>query len=418
MVNSEIRDPGLWESGELKINWVRHHTPLLEGLDKEFKDSKPFKGLRVALSVHLEAKTARLCEVFSDGGAEMYITGSNPLSTQDDVAAALVHEGLNVFAVHGATPEEYENGIRKVIEAGPNIIIDDGGDLVSMIHENYPDLIQNVIGGCEETTTGILRLEAMNRAGKLMFPMMLVNDAACKHFFDNRYGTGQSVWDGINRTTNLIVAGKDVVVAGYGWCGKGVAMRAKGLGARVIVTEVDPIKAMEAVMDGFRVMSMAEAAPIGDIFVTVTGCEDVITEEHFLKMKDGAICCNAGHFDCEVSVKQLKKIAESEKPARQNIQEYQLPGGKRIYILAEGRLVNLAAGDGHPAEIMDMSFAIQALSAKYLVDNRFSLSREPGSMLHNVPAEIDREVALRKLADWGITIDSLTEKQRIYLYGE
>ena len=418
MVNSEIRDPGLWESGELKINWVRHHTPLLEGLDKEFKDSKPFKGLRVALSVHLEAKTARLCEVFADGGAEMFITGSNPLSTQDDVAAALVHEGLNVFAVHGATPEEYENGIRKVIEAGPNIIIDDGGDLVSMIHENYPDLIQNVIGGCEETTTGILRLEAMNRAGKLMFPMMLVNDAACKHFFDNRYGTGQSVWDGINRTTNLIVAGKDVVVAGYGWCGKGVAMRAKGLGARVIVTEIDPIKAMEAVMDGFRVMSMAEAAPIGDIFVTVTGCEDVITEEHFLKIKDGAICCNAGHFDCEVSVKQLKKIAESEKPARQNIQEYQLPGGKRIYILAEGRLVNLAAGDGHPAEIMDMSFAIQALSAKYLVDNRFSLSREPGSMLHNVPAEIDREVALRKLADWGITIDSLTEKQRIYLYGE
>ena len=418
MVNSEIRDPGLWESGELKINWVRHHTPLLEGLDKEFKDSKPFKGLRVALSVHLEAKTARLCEVLADGGAEMFITGSNPLSTQDDVAAALVHEGLNVFAVHGATPEEYENGIRKVIEASPNIIIDDGGDLVSMIHENYPDLIQNVIGGCEETTTGILRLEAMNRAGKLMFPMMLVNDAACKHFFDNRYGTGQSVWDGINRTTNLIVAGKDVVVAGYGWCGKGVAMRAKGLGARVIVTEIDPIKAMEAVMDGFRVMSMAEAAPIGDLFVTVTGCEDVITEEHFLKMKDGAICCNAGHFDCEVSVKQLKKIAESEKPARQNIQEYQLPGGKRIYILAEGRLVNLAAGDGHPAEIMDMSFAIQALSAKYLVDNRFSLSREPGSMLHNVPAEIDREVALRKLADWGITIDSLTEKQRIYLYGE
>ena len=418
MINSEIRDPGLWESGELKINWVRHHTPLLEGLDKEFKDSKPFKGLRVALSVHLEAKTARLCEVLADGGAEMFITGSNPLSTQDDVAAALVHEGLNVFAVHGATPEEYENGIRKVIEASPNIIIDDGGDLVSMIHENYPDLIQNVIGGCEETTTGILRLEAMNRAGKLMFPMMLVNDAACKHFFDNRYGTGQSVWDGINRTTNLIVAGKDVVVAGYGWCGKGVAMRAKGLGARVIVTEIDPIKAMEAVMDGFRVMSMAEAAPIGDLFVTVTGCEDVITEEHFLKMKDGAICCNAGHFDCEVSVKQLKKIAESEKPARQNIQEYQLPGGKRIYILAEGRLVNLAAGDGHPAEIMDMSFAIQALSAKYLVDNRFSLSREPRSMLHNVPAEIDREVALRKLADWGITIDSLTEKQRIYLYGE
>ena len=420
---SEIRNPELWESGELKINWVRHHMPLLEGLDREFLDTKPFKGLKVALSVHLEAKTARLCEVLAHGGAEMFITGSNPLSTQDDVAAALVHEGLNVFAVHGATPEEYESGIRRVIEAGPNIIIDDGGDLVNMIHENYPELIPGVIGGCEETTTGILRLQAMDKVGKLQFPMMLVNDAACKHFFDNRYGTGQSVWDGINRTTNLIVAGKDVVVAGYGWCGKGVAMRAKGLGARVIVTEVDPIKAMEAVMDGFRVMNMAQAAPVGDIFVTVTGCEDVITKEHFLNMKDGAICCNAGHFDCEVSVRDLKELATGEKPARNNIQEYTLPNGRRIYIIAEGRLVNLAAGDGHPAEIMDMSFAIQALSAKFLVDNRktlrpFDSAQGPGAMLHKVPEEIDREVALRKLADWGISIDTLTEKQKIYLYGE
>ena len=420
---SEIRNPELWESGELKINWVRHHMPLLEGLDREFLDTKPFKGLKVALSVHLEAKTARLCEVLAHGGAEMFITGSNPLSTQDDVAAALVHEGLNVFAVHGATPEEYESGIRRVIEAGPNIIIDDGGDLVNMIHENYPELIPGVIGGCEETTTGILRLQAMDKAGKLQFPMMLVNDAACKHFFDNRYGTGQSVWDGINRTTNLIVAGKDVVVAGYGWCGKGVAMRAKGLGARVIVTEVDPIKAMEAVMDGFRVMNMAQAAPVGDIFVTVTGCEDVITKEHFLNMKDGAICCNAGHFDCEVSVRDLKELATGEKPARNNIQEYTLPNGRKIYLIAEGRLVNLAAGDGHPAEIMDMSFAIQALSAKYLVDNRktlqpFDSAQGPGAMLHKVPEEIDREVALRKLADWGIAIDTLTEKQKIYLYGE
>lgn len=418
MAGSEIRDPGLWESGELKINWVRHHMPLLEGLDNEFINSKPFKGMKVALSVHLEAKTARLCEVLSDGGAEMHITGSNPLSTQDDVAAALVHEGMNVYAVHGASPEEYERGIRRVLEAGPNIIIDDGGDLVSMIHSDYKDLIPAVIGGCEETTTGILRLETMNREKKLHFPMMLVNDAACKHFFDNRYGTGQSVWDGIDRTTNLIVAGKDVVVAGYGWCGKGVAMRAKGLGARVIVTEVDPIKAMEAVMDGFRVMSMSEAAGIGDIFVTVTGCEDVIVKEHFLKMKDGAICCNAGHFDCEVSVRQLKEIAVDDKPARQNIQEYTLPDGRRIYILAEGRLVNLAAGDGHPAEIMDMSFAIQALSAKYLVDNRLSIERKTGNMLFNVPEEVDQEVAGRKLADWGITIDKLTERQRIYLYGE
>ncbi len=415
---SEIRNPQLWESGELKIEWVRHHMPLLEGLEKEFKETKPFKGLKVALSVHLEAKTAHLCEVLAEGGAEMYVTGSNPLSTQDDVAAALVHEGLNVFAVHGATPEEYEHGIRRVIECGPNIIIDDGGDLVTMIHENYPELIPNVIGGCEETTTGILRLETMNRERRLRFPMMLVNNAACKHFFDNRYGTGQSVWDGINRTTNLIVAGKYVVVAGYGWCGKGVAMRAKGLGAKVIVTEVDPIKAMEAVMDGFQVMSMAQAASEGDIFVTVTGCDDVITKEHFLAMKDGAICCNAGHFDCEVNVAQLKELAVSEKPARQNIREYDLPDGRKVYIIAEGRLVNLAAGDGHPAEIMDMSFAIQALSAKYLADNRMVLARDLGDMLHCVPESIDREVAFRKLKDWGITIDVLTPAQHKYLYGE
>ena len=420
MIKSEIRDPGSWESGELKISWVRNHMPLLEGLEKEFKENKPFKGLKIALSVHLEAKTAHLCEVLAEGGAEMFITGSNPLSTQDDVAAALVHEGLNVFAVHGASPEEYEHGIRRVIEAGPNIIIDDGGDLVTMIHDNYPQLIPNVIGGCEETTTGILRLEAMDRERKLLFPMMLVNDADCKHLFDNRYGTGQSVWDGIDRTTNLIVAGKDVVVAGYGWCGKGVAMRAKGLGARVIVTEVDPVKAMEAVMDGFRVMTMAEAAKVGDIFVTVTGCEDVITREHFLVMKDGAICCNAGHFDCEVSVRQLKEIAVDIKPARNNIMEYVLEDGRRIYILAEGRLVNLAAGDGHPAEIMDMSFAIQALSAKYLADNREALRQAQGpvSMLHRVPEEIDREVAFRKLGTWGVTIDRLTERQKKYLYGE
>lgn len=415
---SEIRNPELWESGELKIEWVRHHMPLLAGLEKEFKETKPFKGLKVALSVHLEAKTAHLCEVMAEGGAEMYITGSNPLSTQDDVAAALVHKGLNVFAVHDATPEEYESGIRRVIEVGPNIIIDDGGDLVSMIHDNYPELIPGVIGGCEETTTGILRLVNLNRERKLKFPMMLVNDADCKHLFDNRYGTGQSVWDGINRTTNLIVAGKYVVVAGYGWCGKGVAMRAKGLGAKVIVTEVDPIKAMEAVMDGFTVMDMASAASQGDIFVTVTGCDDVIREEHFLAMKDGAICCNAGHFDCEVNIAALKKLAVGTKPARNNIQEYVLPSGRRIYILAEGRLVNLAAGDGHPAEIMDMSFAIQALSARFLAENRDSLSREPGEMLHNVPASIDSEVASRKLEDWGIRIDVLTPEQRRYLYGD
>ena len=412
-MESHIRDINLWESGELKLSWVRSHMPLLEGIEKDFAESKPFKGLKIALSVHLEAKTAHLCEVLAAGGADMYITGSNPLSTQDDVSAALVHEGLNVFAIHGCTEKEYFADIRRVLEVGPNIIIDDGGDLVTTLHNDFPELVPGVIGGCEETTTGILRLKAMAAAGRLKFPMMLVNDADCKHLFDNRYGTGQSVWDGINRTTNLIVAGKNVVVAGYGWCGKGVAMRAKGLGAEVIVTEVDPVKAMEAVMDGFKVMPMLEASALGDIFVTVTGCKDVITPECFLRMKDGAICCNAGHFDVEVAVAALRKMAVSHRPARNNIEAYKLENGRTVYIIAEGRLVNLAAGDGHPAEIMDMSFAIQALSARYLAEHRGSI----GSLLNNVPEEIDREVALRKLKDWNIRIDTLSEEQHKYIYG-
>ena len=413
-MTSEIRDLNLWESGRIKIDWVRAHMPLLNGLEKDFREELPFKGLKVALSVHLEAKTAYLCEVLAAGGAQMYITGSNPLSTQDDVAAALVHEGLSVFALHGATPEEYERGIRKVLEAGPNLIIDDGGDLVSMMHADYAHLIPQVLGGCEETTTGILRLKQMDRAGTLRFPMMLVNDAACKHFFDNRYGTGQSVWDGINRTTNLIVAGKSVVVAGYGWCGKGVAMRAKGLGAEVIVTEVDPVKAMEAVMDGFKVMTMTQAAPLGDIFITVTGCSGVITPAHFPLMKEGAILCNAGHFDCEVDVASLRKLAVKVTVARQNIEAFTLADGKTLYVIGEGRLVNLAAGDGHPAEIMDMSFAIQALSARYVVRHAGRLD----GMLHEVPQEIDEEVARRKLAHWGIEIDTLTPEQHAYIFGE
>ena len=415
---SEIRDISLWPDGRLKIEWVRHHMPLLNGLEKEFSEEKPFKGLKIALSVHLEAKTAYLCETLAAGGAQMYVTGSNPLSTQDDVAAALAHEGMNVFAWYGATPEEYGAHIRKVLEAGPNIIIDDGGDLVHLMHTEFTHLIPDVIGGCEETTTGILRLQAMDRSGELQFPMMLVNNADCKHLFDNRYGTGQSVWDGINRTTNLIVAGKTVVVAGYGWCGKGVAMRAKGMGAKVIVTEVDPIKAMEAVMDGFSVMKMAQAAPLGDIFVTVTGCSGVVTREHFLLMKDGAICCNAGHFDVEVDVRGLSGMAVEARPARKNITGYLLENGRRIYVLAEGRLVNLAAGDGHPAEIMDMSFAIQALSARYLVQNGHRIERRAWHMLNNVPRSIDQEVAGRILSSWGCGIDTLTPEQRKYLYGE
>lgn len=411
---SEVRDENLWESGARKIEWVKRNMPLLNGIEKEFAAEKPFKGLKVALSVHLEAKTAYLCKVLAAGGAEMFVTGSNPLSTQDDVAAALVHDGLNVFAWYNSTEEEYHAHISKVIEAGPNVIIDDGGDLVNLIHNERPELIPNVLGGCEETTTGIIRLLAMDKAKALKFPMVLVNDADCKHLFDNRYGTGQSVWDGINRTTNLIVAGKQVVVAGYGWCGKGVAMRAKGLGAEVIVTEIDPIKAMEAVMDGFKVMPMREAAKIGDFFVTVTGCADVIGEEAFNNMKDGAICCNAGHFDVEVNMAKLREIAESSYVARNNIMGYKLKNGNTVFVIAEGRLVNLAAGDGHPAEIMDMSFAIQALSAEYIAKNADKL-KAAENMTVNVPKEIDRKVAERKLAAWGFEIDKLSPEQEKYL---
>lgn len=410
-MESIIRDINLAESGERKIEWVKRNCDLLRMLEEEFSKTKPFAGKKVALSVHLEAKTAYLCKVLKAGGAEMYVTGSNPLSTQDDVAAALVKAGLNVYAWYNATEEEYNAHIRKVLEVGPNIIIDDGGDLVHMMHTEFVDLIPNVIGGCEETTTGIIRLEAMNKKGELKFPMVRVNNADCKHLFDNRYGTGQSVWDGINRTTNLIVAGKNVVVAGYGWCGKGVAMRAKGLGAKVIVTEINPVRAIEAIMDGFEVMPMNEAAKLGDFFVTVTGCDKVIDAEDFAVMKDGAILCNAGHFDCEIDMAGLRKIAVEAKEMRNNIMGYKLPTGQWLCVIAEGRLVNLAAGDGHPAEIMDMSFAIQALSAKYLVENQDKLTEK----LIDVPAEVDQDVAARKLAFMGKEIDVLTEEQVAYL---
>ncbi len=412
-MSSEIRDINLAPGGEQKIEWVRRNCDLLRTLEGEFEKTKPFAGKKIALSVHLEAKTAYLCKVLKAGGAEMYVTGSNPLSTQDDVAAALVKAGLEVHAWYGATDEEYNHHIRQVLQIGPNIIIDDGGDLVNMMHTEFTDLIPQVIGGCEETTTGIIRLEAMNRAGKLQFPMVRVNNAQCKHFFDNRYGTGQSVWDGINRTTNLIVAGKIVVVAGYGWCGKGTAMRAKGLGARVIVTEIDPVKAIEAVMDGFDVMPMKEAAKYGDFFVTVTGCDKVIDEEDFMEMKDGAILCNAGHFDCEIDMARLREIAVSSREMRKNIVGYELPNGNTLCVLGEGRLVNLACGDGHPAEIMDMSFAIQALSAKYLVEKGDTLTEK----LIDVPEEVDRDVAVRKLNFLGKQIDVLTPEQEKYLYG-
>ncbi len=408
---SMIRDAALAPSGEKKIEWVRRNCPLLRSLEEEFSKTKPFAGIRIALSIHLEAKTAYLCKVLTAGGAEMFVTGSNPLSTQDDVAAALVKAGLNVYALHGATQEEYRAHIRETLSHHANIIIDDGGDMVHMLHTELQEELPWIIGGCEETTTGIVRLAAMEREGKLRFPMVKVNNADCKHLFDNRYGTGQSVWDGINRTTNLIVAGKTVVVAGYGWCGKGVAMRAKGLGAKVVVTEINPIKAIEAVMDGFEVMPMIEAAKIGDFFITVTGCSGVITAPHFLEMKEGAILCNAGHFDVEVDVKGLRELAVASAEMRSNIMGYTLPNGRHVYVLAEGRLVNLAAGDGHPAEIMDMSFAIQALSAKYLVEHRGALTEK----LIDVPPEVDLEVAGRKLSFLGIRIDKLTPEQEDYL---
>ncbi|MBO7255747.1 MAG: adenosylhomocysteinase [Bacteroidales bacterium] len=411
---SEIRNPQLWEEGKRKIEWVKTNMALLRQLEERFSVECPFEGLKVALSIHLEAKTAYLCKVLAAGGAQMYVTGSNPLSTQDDVAAALVHDGLNVFAWYNATAQEYESHISKVIEIGPDLIIDDGGDLVNTIHTKYPELLDKVIGGCEETTTGVMRLLAMDKAGELRFPMILVNNAKCKYLFDNRYGTGQSVWNGINRTTNLIVAGKTVVVAGYGWCGKGVAMRAKGLGATVIVTEIDPVKAIEAVMDGFDVMPMTQAAEFGDFFVTVTGCDDVITMEHFAKMKDGAICCNAGHFDCEVNVAAIEAQAVEKWKARENIMGYRLENGRRIFIIAQGRLVNLASGDGHPAEIMDMSFAIQALSAEYIVKNRSLIT----SKVVDVPESVDNAVAQMKLASWNKQIDVLTPEQHKYLFGE
>ena len=408
---STIRDISLAPSGERKIAWVEQNMPLCRALGAEFERTKPFAGLKVALSVHMEAKTAYLCRVMTRGGAEMHVTGCNPLSTQDDVAAALAAGGMDVHALHGCTAEEYDMCIDRVLEPGPNIIIDDGGDLMQALRARFPQHIPGVLGLCEETTTGVRRLQALDRAGQLPFPAILVNDADCKHLFDNRYGTGQSVWDGIMRTTNLIVAGKDVVVAGYGWCGKGVSMRAKGLGARVIVTETDPVRAIEAVMDGFRVMPMAKAATIGDIFCTTTGCKDVITAAHFPLLKDGAILANAGHFNVEIAMDALEEYAQESFDARQNIVGYRLPNGRTVYVLAEGRLVNLASGDGHPAEIMDMSFAIQLLSARYLAQHRGELS--PGVLA--VPAEIDQDVARRKLAAMGVSIDALTREQIEYL---
>jgi len=406
---SLIRDPGRAPQGREKIAWAWVHMPLLNAIQERFAVEKPFAGLRIGMSIHLEAKTACLAQTLRDGGAEVAITGSNPLSTQDDVAAALAESGIAVFAWHGATPEEYEQHLHLVLDTAPELIIDDGGDLTRLLHSSRREI--RPLGGCEETTTGVKRLRALERAGRLRFPMFAVNDAKMKFLFDNRYGTGQSVWDGIIRTTNLCIAGKTVVVAGYGWCGRGIALRARGLGANVIVTEVDPLRAVEAAMDGFRVMPLRKAAKEGDIFITATGCIDVITEEHLQLMKDGAILANAGHFDVEISKPALNKLAVERRRVRANVEEFKLKDGRRLYLLAEGRLVNLAAADGHPVEIMDISFALQALTAEYLVKNWGAL--EP--RVYPVPGEIDRQVAELALAAMGLEIDALSEAQRRYL---
>ena len=410
-MDSVIRDIDLAPQGIQKIDWVEKHMPVLSGIAKQFREEQPFAGLKVVVSVHLEAKTAYLAQVIHEGGGEVYATGSNPLSTQDDVCAGLASRGVTVLATHGCTLEEYHDFQCRALSVKPDVIIDDGGDMVHILHEEHPEWAVNLRGGCEETTTGIIRLRNRAKAGQLRFPMFNINDADCKHLFDNRYGTGQSVWDGVMRTTNLVVAGTTVVVAGYGWCGKGVAMRAKGLGAKVVVTEVDPVKAIEAVMDGFTVLPMIEAAKVGDWFVTVTGCDSVIRSEHMLEMKEGAILCNAGHFDVEVDVAGLRALAKESREVRHNIEGFLLPNGRTIYLLAEGRLVNLAAGDGHPAEIMDMSFALQAECARRMAE----YGRDMKPDLYSVPVDIDKAVATRKLTALGVSIDVLSEEQKAYL---
>lgn len=411
MSESMIRDISLADEGLQRISWVEKFMPALNTLREEFVKEQIFKGKTIVMSIHLEAKTAYLALTLKAAGANVICTGSNPLSTQDPIAAGLVKNGITVYAWHACTEEEYFMFLNKALDHMPDIIIDDGGDLVHLLHTTRKECQKNLIGGSEETTTGVYRLKILEKENKLEFPMIAVNDSYCKYLFDNRYGTGQSAWDGIIRSTNLTVTGKTAVIAGYGWCGKGCAMRAKGLGAHVIVTEVDPIKAIEAVMDGFEVMPMAEAAKHGDIFLTVTGDIDIITEPHFLAMKDGAICANAGHFDCEVSRKDLEHIAVSHYEARKNIEGYVLPNGKTVFLMAEGRLVNLAAGDGHPAEIMDLSFAMQTLAARYLLQH----GKDMKPAVYTLPHELDTKIASIKLAAMGYQIDTLTEAQKKYL---
>jgi adenosylhomocysteinase len=410
MENFQVKDIKLAPQGHLQIEWAAKHMPVLNIIKQRFEKEKPLKGQTLAACLHVTKETAVLIKVLIAGGAKVALCGSNPLSTQDDVAAALADSGVHVYAWRGQNTEDYYKCIEKVLEFKPTITMDDGADVVGMIHSKRQDLIKNIKGGTEETTTGVVRLKAMEQDGSLKYPILAVNEALTKYLFDNRYGTGQSTIDGILRATSVLLAGKNFVVGGYGWCSRGIAMRAQGLGANVIVTEVQPTRALEAVMNGLRVMTMAEAAPIGDIFVTATGDINVIRKEHLQKMKDGAIMCNSGHFNVEISIPDLESISKSKRTMRPNMEEYTTKDDRHLYLLGEGRLVNLAAAEGHPSEVMDMSFANQALCSEFVAK-----SGKLETKVYVVPKDIDEKIAELKLKSMGITIDELTEEQKKYL---
>ncbi len=408
---SKVKDTSLAKEGKKKITWAEDHMPVLMRIREEFRKDKPLKGLTVAACLHVTKETAVLMRTLKDGGAVVGLCGSNPLSTQDDIAAALADEGINVFAWRGVSNDEYYWCVDQVLNLNPNITMDDGGDLVATIHSKRTGLLKNIIGGTEETTTGVIRFRSMEKDKALRYPIISVNDAYTKHLFDNHWGTAQSTLDGIMRATSVLLAGKNFVVGGYGWCGRGIANRARGMGSSVIVTEVDTVKALEAYMEGFRVMSMSEAAKIGDIFVTASGDKDLIRKEHMEKMKSGAILANSGHFNVEINIKDLESLSSSKSTAKPNVEEYMLKNGKKLYLLGEGRLVNLAAAEGHPSEVMQMSFANQALCAKYLKESKGKL--EP--KVYNVSKEIDSRVAMLALNAAGIQIDVLSPEQKKYL---
>lgn len=410
MEKFQVKDKSIAPQGHLQIEWAAKHMPVLNIIKKRFEKEKPLKGQTIAACLHVTKETAVLIKVLIAGGAKVALCGSNPLSTQDDVAAALADSGVHVYAWRGQNTDDYYTCIEKVLEFQPTITMDDGADVVGMIHSKRKDLIVNIKGGTEETTTGVVRLKAMEQDSSLKYPIVAVNEALTKYLFDNRYGTGQSTIDGILRATSVLLAGKNFVVGGYGWCSRGIAMRAQGLGANVIVTEVQPTRALEAVMNGLRVMPMSEAAPIGDIFVTATGDINVIRKEHLQKMKDGAIICNSGHFNVEISIPDLESISKAKRTMRPNMEEYTTKDGRHLYLLGEGRLVNLAAAEGHPSEVMDMSFANQALCSEFVAK-----SKKLDTKVYNVPKDIDEKIAELKLQSMGIKIDELTEEQKKYL---